>query len=287
MTITRLQFLARSFALLLASTVVAAATGGAVADYDQQQLDELSAKQAELTPAEAQAALWRAAHENSPKTVAWLLQHGANADAQDESGKTALILNVLGARHDDTTIEQLEKAFKDLPPWPGEDAKTEQATFELLLKSTHEIDARDGKGITALLYAAALKRFDIVLRLHAAGADLNAKSTGGEAPIFYAPPATLATLVKLGADINATDARGGTVLHRAMRSLCDDRLRDYVDKATKAGARDSMNTKGQWASEVPDPGFCPTLDFGPNGLSKQLALVEAVRKQVKATRPKG
>jgi hypothetical protein len=72
-----------------------------------------------------------------------------------------------------------------------------------------------------------------------------------------------------------------------MRSLCDDRLRDYVDKATKAGARDSMNTKGQWASEVPDPGFCPTLDFGPNGLSKQLALIEAVRKQVKATRPKG
>ncbi|HET7812561.1 MAG TPA: hypothetical protein VFL16_18460 [Steroidobacteraceae bacterium] len=72
---------------------------------------------------------------------------------------------------------------------------------------------------------------------------------------------------------------------QAFNRPCHDALRDYVMKAVKAGARDSRDAQGKWASGRPEPGMCPAPDFGPNGMAKQNQTHDVVRARIKATRP--
>ncbi len=89
-------------------------------------------------------------------------------------------------------------------------------------------------GDTALHFAAAVYRTELVRKLIAAGADVRARNRRGAEPLHAAAAglpgsptwnpgaqaATIAALIDAGADANAGDKGGVTALHRAVRTRC-------------------------------------------------------------------
>ena len=89
-------------------------------------------------------------------------------------------------------------------------------------------------GDTALHFAAAAYRAEMVRKLIAAGADVHAQNRRKDEPLHAAaagqpvsqrwdPVAQVATIVRLfeaGADPNATNMDGATPLHKAVRTRC-------------------------------------------------------------------
>lgn len=89
-------------------------------------------------------------------------------------------------------------------------------------------------GDTALHFAAAAYQPELIARLIAQGADVEARNRRGAAPLHYAavgnpqsqrwnPQAqarAIAALIAAGADPNAVDRSGASPLHRAVRTRC-------------------------------------------------------------------
>jgi len=265
--------------LLLALSCAFVQAQDSVSDEDKFALERLLAMEATQTSTDLDKYLRQAAYRHLPKTIEWLLQKGASPDHSDEQGLTALMAGIQGAEKR-VDMEQRTNTASAL----REQTRGEQAVIKILLRNVHNIDARDKYGSTALLHAAVRMRFDIVQILQAAGADLNARNARGESTVSFAGKNDLADLAKRGADIRATDEQGQTILHRAMDTRCDADLRQYVQEAIKLGVKDTQDAKGQWASELPGPAFCPIWDFGPNGFRDHLKLIETVRSLIKATR---
>ena len=98
-------------------------------------------------------------------------------------------------------------------------------------------------GDTALHIAAAAYGADIAEQLVARGADVRARNRRGAEPLHYAADgipgsdywqprnqaATIAFLVRAGADPNVCDASGVTPLHRAVRTRCAAAVRALLE----------------------------------------------------------
>src|SRR4051812_31388978 len=73
--------------------------------------------------------------------------------------------------------------------------------------------------VTELHFAAQSGDVEAIVRLVAAGADVNARDEHGNTPLKYAScepvPAAVHKLIELGADVNLGDHRGFTPLHGA------------------------------------------------------------------------
>jgi hypothetical protein len=109
-------------------------------------------------------------------------------------------------------------------------ATRHEATANFLVEIGHYIYAGD----TALHIAAAAYQKRIALDLFARGADVRARNRRGAEPLHYAADggpgsptwnpraqsATIACLIKAGADPNAVDKSGVMPLHRAVRTRC-------------------------------------------------------------------
>ncbi len=182
-----------------------------------------------------------------PAMTKILLESGADVNAKDKSGKTALMMTVDGRGDVD-----MAKLLLDKPADPNAQADDGRTSLmiaaaqgrvdmiELLLQHGADLNVQDNYGRTAVTEASAKNRFDIVellrnrgarltlaiaavlgdtaevQRLIMAGADLNAKDKDGQTPLMRAAGKgrleVLKLLLEQGTDVNALDARGRTVL---------------------------------------------------------------------------
>jgi hypothetical protein len=134
-------------------------------------------------------------------------------------------------------------------------------------------------GDTALHFAAAAWRPDLVLELVAAGADIAAVNRLGATPLHYASAgnpdaprwdptaqaATIAALAAAGADPNARDRNGATPLHRAVRTRCAAAVRALLE----AGADPNLATKNGSS-----PAHLATVTSGRGGSGSPAAKAE-------------
>ncbi len=127
-----------------------------------------------------QEQLLRAAGEGKLDEVKMLLDAGANKDAADYSGMTALMGAALEGKQEVVKLLIEEGANKDAADYNGGTAlmgaafKGEQEVVELLLEAGADKDAADYIGMTALMGAALEGKQEVVKMLLNAGANKDA-----------------------------------------------------------------------------------------------------------------
>ena len=135
------------------------------------------------------------------KRIERLIEAGADVNAKDDSGMTALI-RIVGRIG-----------------WGGDWNKGDKDRMEavkLLIKYGADINAQDNEGHTALMRAAfhlEQHEVELVKLLIKAGADVNIKDNEGKTALMYVSTLeTVKALIKAGADVNAKDNDGKTAL---------------------------------------------------------------------------
>ena len=156
-----------------------------------------------------------------------LLEHGADANASNNSGKTALIL--------------------------GAGGQGDEIAAALLAKGA-DVDARDDKGVTALMSAAFFDNAPAVRLLLDSGADIRARTATGETALILAGGAGSAELLlDSGADVNAERADGRTALMEAALTCDQGMVGVLLEHNADANARDdSGRTAMIWALRAED-----------------------------------
>src|SRR6266480_3898114 len=136
--------------------------------------------------------LLEAAKARNTAEVQKLLGEGADANAKDNAGWTALI-------------------------WAAYFGRTD--TVRALLEKGADINAMDDSGKTVLMSAAVRGHADTVRALLEKGADVNAKSKVGRTALMSAADLghldTVRALLEQGADVDAKDKKGDTALRLA------------------------------------------------------------------------
>jgi len=147
------------------------------------------------------------------------------------TGSTLRDLMEVIALGDEARAARLLDGQPDLARQALGDGATRQAAAANFLAP---IEAYLYAGDTALHVAAAAWRSDLVRRLIAGAAAVDARNRRGATPLHHAAAgnpqsarwdpeaqsATIAALVAAGADPNAADSNGSTPLHRAIRTRC-------------------------------------------------------------------
>jgi ankyrin repeat protein len=143
-------------------------------------------------PDKKSVVLLKAAQAGSTADVEAALKAGADVDAVDESGNTALSIAAAGGH---------------------------EAVAQALLAAKADPDRANGAGLSPLMRAAAQGRDAIVKALLAARADVAATDGRGRTALVHAARsgsvATVKALLAAGADVAAADQDGGTALHGA------------------------------------------------------------------------
>ena len=164
-----------------------------------------------------------AAQAGDLEQVSALLEQGADVNAKDREGRTALIL---------------------LTGYPRTDPHGMEAVATLLLERGADVNAKDNEGRTALILAARFARNteDVVTLLLEQGADVNATDNDGVSALWNAASggneAVVPLLLERGADVNARTYLGGTALARAALRGREGIVSLLLDAGADVNARD-------------------------------------------------
>jgi ankyrin repeat protein len=162
-------------------------------------------------------ALFLAAEEGYKEMVAMLLDSGANINAKDSNGSTALDFAVSAAH---------------------------ETTVEVLLSNKADVNSTDLDGNTALHWAIAREPISQLLLKY--GATVNAKNNAGQTALFWTAQDSSAAVARLllenGAEPDLADNNGATALHIAA-------LQGHEQVATlllQNGANANIQDKDGW-----------------------------------------
>jgi ankyrin repeat protein len=221
------------------NAVQAAAAGGNMANL--QCLSDWGVNMHFRSP-DGRNALYDAisAYENFPhdeaKTIqilTFLLERGLNVDSRDRNQQTPLLF-LLSSRPFNPTFPRLY-----------------YTTLDLLIGHGANINAQDNQGATALHYAARQDESDLVKWLYSRKAGVNECDHNGETPIFWAMrnveiydkhvklPATIQTLLDLGADDHIANLHGQTPLCLAAHAWCPQSVAVFIQRGGDVHHRDN------------------------------------------------
>ena len=163
------------------------------------------------------AKLVDAAKARNTAEVQKLLGEGADANAKDKAGWTALI-------------------------WAAYFGRTD--TVRTLLEKGADVNAKGKDGMTALMNAASADYQDIVHSLLEKGANVNAKDNDGWTPLFWAAFSghtdIVRALLEKGANVNAIDDSGKTALMSAAVRGHTDTVRTLLEKGADVNAKSKV-----------------------------------------------
>ncbi len=191
------------------------------------------------------------------KLVPFLISHGADVNARNQSGKTPLM--IAAERGEEYFVNLLVHNGADISATDNEgrtalqlaEANGHTGTIELLRQhgTIEEPSATpDNPETTRSLHqAAADGDLEMIKKLLAGGANINARDDSGYTPLHKAvwwSRAAVNLLLEEGADINVSDAEGCTPLHWA--SLWEDEALGALLVAK--GADVEIKDKGGWTA---------------------------------------
>ena len=192
---------------------------------------------------------WAAGHHlSSASIVELLLDHGAQIEARDNTGVTALMAAVdsnrseivkllldrgaqVNARSNYGRIPLIIAAAPRL-----RNPENEIKIVKLLLGAGANVDGRNPKGNTPLMLAAGDSSTpEIVALLLDHGAEVNAHDRNGVTPLMFAVhelgfPEIVKLLIEKGAQVDARSDSGSTPLHRAAQASTSGR---YILESTR------------------------------------------------------
>jgi ankyrin repeat protein len=172
--------------------------------------------------------LMEAAKRGDPARVKVILDKGAEINATDKGGTTALI-HAADSGHITVVRLLLEKGAdvnaKNKGGWTAlmwaatSSPAGRTDIVKLLIAKGGDVNAKDQSGMTALLGAARQGHLPVVKVLLEKGANINAKDQGGASALIEASKEGRLDIVKLllekGADANARDSEGRTAIMQA------------------------------------------------------------------------
>ena len=168
--------------------------------------------------------------EGSFEEIAEAIKNGANVNAKDSDGDTALIKAAYNNENYGVMTALIEAGAdvhaKDKWGWTAlVSAVRRNRNIEVtnaLIQAGSDVNAKyfqDIEGVTALMWASAFNGPEVVRALIEAGADVNAKNEFGGTPLMDAArnvnAEVLNVLIQAGADAKAKDKNGKTALDYA------------------------------------------------------------------------
>ena len=170
-------------------------------------------------------------HPGAARAVKDQLAWGLNPSERDEDEGTYLMW---AARY--TALKPLDMEDADSPPEPE--------ALEALIKAGADVNARDKRGITALLYAAMYNNnprlFSALLR---AGADANPTDKEGRTALMIVIDREVSgiarALVEGGADVNRRDGDGQTALMLSAGRNNTEEVKLLIGAGADVNARDN------------------------------------------------
>jgi ankyrin repeat protein len=159
------------------------------------------------------AALRKAAQGGDTQAVKDLLTKGADVNAKDETGKTALL-------------------------WVAP-ARDNPEMVKLLIAKGADVNAKDNEGETALMIAASQSNPETLAALLDAGAEVNAQNNAGRtalmAAAFRANIEEIKILLAKGADLKLTDKK-----ERMAFDVAQEGSKNYQDETNKKRFAEAM-----------------------------------------------
>ena len=206
---------------------------------------------------EEDTALMKASFKGHRDIVQLLCERGADVNAKDKDGYTALHLAVQSGNI--ALVELLLKQGANMEATAGKFCKTAliEAAFDgwdfiavILLQTGASVSAVDSRGSTALAYATYYEHEGMAKILLDSGADLESRDVDGETPLFVAASWDKVESVKIllaaGAKIDARNLLGVTPLFWATNKG----NRASMELLLDAGANIDMQDDRGWTAAI-------------------------------------